>query len=114
MIYICTESGFPSVRLDQMVTSAKRPELRDLILVQRVRNVHHLLSVLSSDVETVFDNNDDVSLVVIDSVAAVIRYDHELGGGIEKGGLIHKIGRYLLDLAFKHRVAVIAVNQVWF
>ena len=112
VVYIVTEGAFPSVRLDQMVTSRHRPDVRDKILVHQVRNVHHLFSVVGSELEDLIKKNEDISLVIIDSVAGILRYDSDVGTGVERGGIIHKLGQTLLDTAIMHRVAVVTVNQV--
>ncbi len=112
VVYIVTEGAFPSVRLDQMVTSRQRPDIRDKILIHQVRNVHHLFSVVGSELKDLMVNNKDVSLVIIDSVAGILRYDSDVGTGVERGAVIHKLGQTLLDTAIQHRVALVAVNQV--
>ena len=112
VVYIVTEGAFPSARLDQMVTARRRPEIRDRILIHQVRNVHHLFSVVGSELEDLMRNNKDVSVVIIDSVAGILRYDADVGTGVERGGTIHKLGQMLLDTAIMHRVAVVTVNQV--
>ena len=112
VVYVVTEAAFPTVRLDQMVTSRQRPEVRDKILIHQVRNVNHLFSVVGPELENLIKNNNDISLVIIDSVAGIIRYDADVGTGVQRGGLIHKLGQVLLDTALTHRVAVVAVNQV--
>ena len=96
----------------RMVTDRENQDIRNKILIQHVKNVHHLLTVLGSELETVMTNNDKISLVIIDSVAALIRYDGDLGTGVERGGLIHKLGQTIVDIANRHKVAVITVNQV--
>jgi len=112
VVYIVTEGAFPSVRLDQMVTSRQRPEVRDRIMIHQARNVHHLFSVVGSELEELMNNNQDISLVVIDSVAGILRYDADVGSGMERGGTIHKLGQMLLDIVILHKVALITVNQV--
>ena len=112
VVYIVTEGAFPSVRLDQMVTSRQRPDIRDKILIHQVRNVHHLFSVVGSELKDLMVNNKDISLVIIDSVAGILRYDSDVGTGVERGAIIHKLGQTLLDTAIQHRVALVAVNQV--
>ena len=112
VIYLETEAGFPNTRLDQMVEARESEDIRSRVLVQRIRNLEHLFTVLTSDVRTVFDNNDSVSLVIIDSVAALLRYDGDIGAGVERGNIIHKLGQALLTIALEYNVAVVAVNQV--
>ena len=109
VVYIVTEGGFPQARLDQMVEARGKEELRDLILVQQVKDVHHLLIVLGDQLDRVAK---EVALVVVDSVAATIRYDGDFTTGLERGGMVHKIGQAMLGVALRHNMAVLAVNQV--
>ena len=74
-----------------------------------MRDLHHLLAVLGSQLEEVVSN---VVLVVVDSVAAVVRNDPDFNDGkLERSGAVHKIGQGLLRIAMKYKVAVLAVNQ---
>ena len=74
-----------------------------------MRDLHHLLAVLGSQLEEVVSN---VVLVVVDSVAAVVRNDSDFNSGkLERSGAVHKIGQGLLRIAMKYKVAVLAVNQ---
>eukprot|EP00092_Neocalanus_flemingeri_P037317 GFUD01040640.1.p1 GENE.GFUD01040640.1~~GFUD01040640.1.p1 ORF type:complete len:444 (+),score=140.61 GFUD01040640.1:76-1407(+) len=109
VVYIVTEGGFPQARLDQMVEARGREDLRDLILVQQVKDVHHLLVVLGDQLDRVAR---EVALVVVDSVAATIRYDGDFTTGLLRGGMVHKVGEAMLGVALRHNMAVLAVNQV--
>ena len=57
-----------------MVLARRREELGDLILVQQVKESHHLLAVLGEPLDRVVKK---VGLVIVDSVAALMRYDGE-------------------------------------
>ena len=104
-----TEGSFPQARLDQMVEARGREDLRDLVLVQQVKDSHHLLAVLGEQLDKVVK---EVGLVIVDSVAALIRYDGEFTTGLLRGGMVHKLGQAVLGVALRHKVAVLAVNQV--
>jgi DNA-repair protein XRCC3 len=109
VVYLCTEGGFPQARLDQMTGDGA--EL-GLVLVQQVRDLHHLLTVLGAQLEEVVRMRG-AALLVVDSIAAVIRYDSDLNTGkLERAGAVHRLGQALLDIALKHTLAVLAVNQV--
>ena len=74
-----------------------------------MRDLHHLLAVLGKQLEEVVNN---VVLVVVDSVAGVVRSDPSFNcGKLERSGAVHKIGQRLLKIALKYGVAVLAVNQ---
>ena len=64
------------------------------------------------DLEELLKTDTSVSCVVIDSVAACVRYDADQTTGLERASLIHKLGQLTLNIALKHKVAVVAVNQV--
>ena len=75
----------------------------------QVRDLHHLLAVLGKQLEEVVNS---VVLVVVDSVAGVVRNDPSFNcGKLERSGAVHKIGQRLLKIALKYGVAVLAVNQ---
>jgi len=109
VVYIVTEGNFPQARLDQMVEARGREDLRDLVLVQQVKDVHHLLAVLGDQLDKVAK---EVAMVIVDSAAAVIRYDGDFTTGLLKGEIVHKLGRAVLGVALRHNMAVLVVNQV--
>ena len=74
-----------------------------------MRDLHHLLAVLGTQLEEVVNS---VVLVVVDSVAGVVRSDPSFNSGkLERSGAVRKIGQRLLKIALKYGVAVLAVNQ---
>lgn len=109
VVYIVTEGSFPQARLDQMVLARGSESLRDFVLVQQVKDVHHLLLVLGDQLDKVIS---EVGMVIVDSIAALVRYDGELNTGLLRGGVVHKLGQAVLKVALSHNVAVVAVNQV--
>lgn len=111
VIYIVTEGTFPSARLDQMVTGRQVESARDNILVLQARNLSHLMVVLGEEVGKVVKDHPAVSLVVVDSVASLVRSEGELRSGLERGLAVHRLGQSLLQLT-STGLAVLAVNQV--
>ena len=77
VVYLCTEGAFPQARLDQMVGGGG--ELA-LVLVQQVRDIHHLLTVLGAQLEAVVDR---VVLVVVVIFAVVMQPPPRAGGGAD-------------------------------
>jgi len=112
VIYIVTEGAFPSVRLDQIVRARRVEEVRDRILIKQARNLPHLLVVLGEEVRQVLQDHPGVSLLIVDSVASLVRCDGALRTGLERGGAVHRLGQSLLQLTGRHGLAVLAVNQV--
>ena len=112
VIYIVTEGTFPSVRLDQMVTARQAKEATDRILVKQARNLPHLMAVLEEEVGHLVEDVPGVSLLVVDSVASLVRCEAELRTGLERANVVQKIGQNLLQLSGRLQLAVLAVNQV--
>ena len=112
VLYIVTEGNFPSVRLDQMVRARQVEEARERILVKQARNLSHLLAVVGEEVRQVVEEQPGVSLVIVDSVASLVRSEGELRTGLERVSVIHKLGQSLLQLTGRLGLAVLAVNQV--
>ena len=57
------------------------------------------------------EDNPGVSLVVVDSVASLVRSEGELRSGLDRGRAVHRLGQSLLQLT-STGLAVLAVNQV--
>jgi len=109
VVYLCTEGAFPQARLDQMVEGGRK-HLLEKILIQQVRDIDHLVAVLGSQLKAVLG---EVVLLIVDSLASVIRYDGEVNRDkMERANTIHKLGQSLLSLALTHNLAVLVVNQV--
>ena len=111
VIYIVTEGSFPSVRLDQMVVARQVETARDNILVKQARNLAHLMAVLGEEVGRAVEENPGVRLVVVDSVASLVRSEGELRSGLDRGLAVHRLGQSLLQLTSRG-LALLAVNQV--
>lgn len=111
VIFIVTEGSFPSARLDQMVRAREVERARDNILVLQARNLPHLMVVLGEEVGKAVTEHPGVSLVVLDSVASLVRSDENLRTGLERGLAVHRLGQSLLKLSSRG-LAVVAVNQV--
>ena len=74
-----------------------------------MRDLHHLLAVLGTQLEEVVNS---VMLVVEDSVPGMIRSGPSFNSGkLEISRAVRKIGQRLLKIALKCRAAVLAVNQ---
>ena len=107
MVYLCSEGRFPWSRLDQLAGGREQEQ----VLVQEVRDLHHLHQVLGTQLEEVVG---EVVLVVVDSVAGLFRGDQDIASKSkhEYSKALHRVGQALLGLALKHTLAVLAVNQV--
>jgi len=117
VVYICTEDQFPSERLSQMLTARYGNEqcnevktIRDGILIQRPREIAELETALGPRLEILLAQGG-VSLVILDSIASLLRGEFE-NEGLARANTIHRLGMRLNNIASDHGVVVLVVNQV--
>ncbi|KAH7972169.1 hypothetical protein HPB52_008583 [Rhipicephalus sanguineus] len=101
VLYICTEERFPEKRLRQM---DPREERGDRVLVAQLGEWPMLIQCLESSLPAL-RRTRRVTLLVIDSVAALLRADPERSEGVRRLGA-------LLDALWRSGIAVLCVNQV--
>lgn len=101
VLYICTEERFPEKRLRQMDPSEVRG---DRVLVAQLGEWPMLIQCLESSLPAL-RRSRHVTLLVIDSVAALLRADPERAEGLRRLGA-------LLDALWRSGMAVLCVNQV--
>ncbi|KAH7942186.1 hypothetical protein HPB49_021784 [Dermacentor silvarum] len=101
VLYICTEERFPEKRLRQMDPSAVRGER---VLVAQLGEWPMLIQCLEGSLPAL-RRTRRVTLLVIDSVAALLRADPERAEGVRRLGA-------LLDGLWRSGIAVLCVNQV--
>ncbi|KAK8789186.1 hypothetical protein V5799_021042 [Amblyomma americanum] len=101
VLYICTEERFPDKRLRQMDPTGVRG---DRVLVAQLGEWPMLLQCLETSLPAL-RRTRRVTLLVIDSVAALLRADPERAQGVRRLGA-------LLDGLWRSGVAVLCVNQV--
>ncbi|KAL1435009.1 hypothetical protein MTO96_001559 [Rhipicephalus appendiculatus] len=101
VLYICTEERFPEKRLRQMDPSEERG---DRVLVAQLGEWPMLIQCLESSLPAL-RRTRRVTLLVIDSVAALLRADPERAEGVRRLGA-------LLDALWRSGIAVLCVNQV--
>ncbi|XP_065307107.1 DNA repair protein XRCC3 [Dermacentor albipictus] len=101
VLYVCTEERFPEKRLRQMDPSAVRGER---VLVAQLGEWPMLIQCLEGSLPGL-RRTRRVTLLVIDSVAALLRADPERAQGLRRLGA-------LLDGLWRSGVAVLCVNQV--
>lgn len=101
VLYICTEERFPEKRLRQMDPGEERG---DRVLVAQLGEWPMLVQCLESSLPAL-RRTRRVTLLVIDSVAALLRADPERAEGVRRLGA-------LLDSLWRSGIAVLCVNQV--
>jgi len=121
-IYIGTEGNFPQRRLDQLheAFSSKHAahlprghDLRDNIYIKSVSSIDQLFRSMIQQVPPLVQQRN-VRLVIIDSIAALLRYEYGTGASqlIERSKVIFSQANQLKQIADQLQVAVVVVNQV--
>jgi len=116
VVYLQTEGSFPLARLQQIVRArvgdpSQFSAAMDNVLIKRIQNFTQLQSVLEKDLQVVIKEKR-VALVIVDSVAAVLRGDKDIETVSERTGIIHGIGSRLQHLSSCYNFGVLVVNQV--
>ncbi|XP_059283383.1 DNA repair protein XRCC3 homolog [Lycium ferocissimum] len=112
-LYLYSESPFPLRRLHQL--SSSFPTLKnplDNILTHPLHSAHHLFDVLSQ--LDSFLLSSPIKLIVIDSIAALFRFEFENNPRDlkQRSGLFFKISSKLKEQARRFGLAVVVINQV--
>ncbi|KYQ58012.1 DNA repair protein XRCC3 [Trachymyrmex zeteki] len=112
-IYICTETAFPSKRLQQLLKKSEIAKTHsvngDVILVDHIVTIEELVLCLQRKVPVLM-NARKIGLLIIDSIAAPYRVEDwkdELQGRTKR-----IIGRQLHELCKNDDLCVICINQV--
>lgn len=113
-IYISTEVGLPTDRLECMLASDAFASIRDSamndILTRKVESLEGLFGCLEKLSAVCPARN--VRLIVIDSIAAVLRSDYGRDEALERSRILLSISHYLRSLAGELGIVVVVVNQV--
>jgi len=112
-IYICTETAFPSKRLQQLLENSEIAKTYsvtgDVIFVSHIATIEELVLCLQRKVPVLM-NAHKIGLLIIDSIAAPYRVedwkDQQLGR------TKRSIGRQLHELCKNDDLCVICINQV--
>ena len=106
--YVCTEGAFATNRFMEIAAargcSGEKIEVQMCTTVDSLRQcVYHQLPLLI--------NMKNISVVVIDSIAAPFRAGEVDGNGIRRAQIIRSLGHQLKYLAAEHNIVVITLNQ---
>ncbi|XP_047494550.1 DNA repair protein XRCC3-like [Penaeus chinensis] len=113
--YICTESQFPVVRLQQLIETMLRryPQgpktYSDRILIHHIPDMDTLVDCVRYQLPRLIAQRQ-IGLVIIDSIAAAFRAED--GTEVNKTIPLQTLGYRLHQLASYHKTAVVAINQV--
>lgn len=113
--YICTESQFSAVRLQQLIChmQEKYPQgpkcYTDRIFIRHVPDMDNLVDCVRYQLP-LLTSQHQVGLVIIDSVAAVFRAED--GTDVNKTLTLQKLGYRLHQLASLNNIAIVTINQV--
>jgi len=118
--YLNSEGAFPVNRLQQMASAQMQGEVSDIldrICIQKIRDHNHLLAVLTGPGLAGSLSSSNMQLLVIDSLASVIRYtdaDDNIGeSALDWSTTVQRLGQAIADVAQTHNhVSVLVVNQV--
>ncbi|XP_072766161.1 DNA repair protein XRCC3 [Anoplolepis gracilipes] len=112
-IYICTETVFPSERLQQLLQNSELAKAHsvngDVIFVTHIATIDELELCLQRKVPALM-NIHKIGLLVIDSIAALYRVEDwkdQLQGKSKRN-----VGRQLHELCKNDDLCVICINQV--
>nr|WJJ45684.1 DNA repair protein XRCC3 [Alvinella pompejana]8GJA_B Chain B, XRCC3 [Alvinella pompejana]8GJA_D Chain D, XRCC3 [Alvinella pompejana]8GJA_F Chain F, XRCC3 [Alvinella pompejana] len=119
-VYICTEDVFPNKRLVQMISQLKQRahdvKVKDIcftdnIFIEHAAELDDLHYCVSKKVPVLLAQRH-VKLIIIDSIAALFRCEHDSQSLQERARLMQLIASKLLQLANQFNVPAICVNQV--
>ncbi|XP_045117063.1 DNA repair protein XRCC3-like isoform X2 [Portunus trituberculatus] len=112
--YICTESQFPTARLQQMVKHFKVKHSQgpasytDGIFVHHIPEMDSLVDCVRYQLPSLLSQRP-IGLVVLDSVASPFRAEES---SMENKNLLYILGYRLHQLAAAYNIAILAINQV--
>ncbi|THK33085.1 DNA repair protein XRCC3 [Diachasma alloeum] len=115
VLYICTESVFPSKRLQELLKtspiSKKYKSTSDLIFVEHISTVGDLENCILTRVP-VFLANNSIALLIIDSIAASYRVEYEENQLKSRAKSLRSIGHALHGFSMNNNLCVVCINQV--
>ncbi|XP_045117064.1 DNA repair protein XRCC3-like isoform X3 [Portunus trituberculatus] len=112
--YICTESQFPTARLQQMVKHFKVKHSQgpasytDGIFVHHIPEMDSLVDCVRYQLPSLLSQRP-IGLVVLDSVASPFRAEES---SMENKNLLYILGYRLHQLAAAYNIAILAINQM--
>ncbi|NXX85438.1 XRCC3 protein, partial [Urocolius indicus] len=122
-VYICTEDVFPSKRLQQLID--QQHKLRADVpaeVIQRIRFGNGIFVEHAADLETLrrcvtrrlplLLARRTVRLLLLDSIAALFRYEFGASESVAKAQYLQMVGAQLHSLSTRFRTPIMCINQV--
>eukprot|EP00128_Syssomonas_multiformis_P018273 Colp12_sorted_trinity150504_noHs@24688 len=117
-VYLCTEAAFPARRLNQLISEKGKSDpaflglaLADNIFVEHVGSVEEYWEVIDNKLPILLRSHA-VRLLVLDSIAGMVRSEYETERMAERAAVLFKIGAKLKELSDDFHMAVVCLNQV--
>ncbi|KAG7199153.1 hypothetical protein KM043_018042 [Ampulex compressa] len=114
-VYICTQSAFPSKRLQQLIERLEVIQGHqingDKIFVQHICTIEELELCITRRIPILL-KAERIGLVVIDSIAAPYRTVDWKENNYKRLRSLHIIGRSLHKLCINDDICIICINQV--
>jgi RAD51-like protein 1 len=116
VLYLDTEGAFAPARLAEMLSALEVPMDSIAPCVSRIKMIGRIASIedfdmILKDLESTVAAND-VKLIVVDSIAALVRKDFDLTSIALRQGKLSNIASQLKRLAEAFQIPIIIVNQV--
>lgn len=110
-VYICTEDLFPAKRFNQIMNSIKSrdQDYGKNVFVEHISEAKDLQFCIRMQLPKLLQQNI-VSLIVIDSIAAPFRV--ESTDYVQRAGELRELAIMLITLAQQYNIAIVCINQV--
>ncbi|GLV35959.1 spindle B [Carabus blaptoides fortunei] len=117
-LYICTEDTFPSKRLQQLIDV--RPKLTrnnqlinqsDNIFIEHIQDIDELNRCINLKLPVLLSTKK-IKLIIIDSIAAVFRYDNQTSDYISRSEDLTAIAESFNNLSLQYHIVILCINQV--
>ena len=120
-VHISTEGALPSGRLQQLCEAVvhrytelglSKQLLMDNVLIQHCATVQTLMGLLQHGLQILLEQNHDVKLIIIDSIAALFRAEYTASEVVTRAQDLKSIASLLHQLINKYHVTIICTNQM--
>uniref|UniRef100_A0A8D8PV70 DNA repair protein XRCC3 n=1 Tax=Cacopsylla melanoneura TaxID=428564 RepID=A0A8D8PV70_9HEMI len=111
VLYICTESVFPTARLAQLcnLSPLASSKCSDNIFITHCYEFADLKHTLETQTGFI---QKKVGMLIIDSIAGIFRNTYPDDKYVQRAHDMRYLAHYLHDISIKHNLAVICSNQV--
>ena len=112
-VYVCTEGNTDTAirRLEQMAGAAGLTGWNEAVLVEHCMTLEEQWNVISNRLPVLMAR-EDVRLVVVDSIAALVRSDFDASEAMRRSEWLFGHATRLKRLAARHDAVIVVTNQV--